>query len=236
MTKTQIFIQKTKTQYRELSGITWGEWTDHNGGGDPKAYKSDYILTQSEWDIALANYGMYRIGVPVQITGTYTDSCADGEWTIKVEPTPGDLFLLEIRDGSYRAYIGTLAFDETLCTFDAIEQIATKTNHSHNDKMSKLITEVTKTASFTLADTDSDVMLVCNHATTPIVVTVPTGLTPGKQFYFTQEGAAQVSFAAGNGMTIKSTDSQLKLSVLYSVAQINVINSTSCRLFGDLKV
>ena len=67
-----------------------------------------------------------------------------------------------------------------------VGEISSHTHAADALKADKLITYSEKTASFTLANTDSDKWLNCNHATTAIVITVPTGLTDGKQFFIFQ--------------------------------------------------
>jgi len=108
------------------------------------------------------------------------------------------------------------------------------THYADTTKSDKLITFVQKTASFNLADSDSDVMLNCEHATVPIVVTVPTGLTTGKQFFICQNGAAQVSVGV-SGTTAKSDGSKVIINAQNGVAQIIIESSTTFKLFGDLK-
>ncbi len=96
----------------------------------------------------------------------------------------------------------------------------------------KLISYVEKTASFTLTNADSDKWLNCNHATTPIVITVPTGLTDGKQFFVFQRGAAAVSVVAGSGMTALAT--KLTANAQYAAFQIS-IEGTNFKVIGETK-
>jgi len=63
----QIFIQKTKTQYRELSGSIWGEWADQNVGGG----SSNPILT-TDIPVNLSvgrTFGKYASGSTIPATG-----------------------------------------------------------------------------------------------------------------------------------------------------------------------
>lgn len=101
------------------------------------------------------------------------------------------------------------------------------------DLAPKLIPYIEKTASFTLVNADSDKWLNCNHATTPIVITVPTGLTDGKQFFVFQRGAAEVSVVAGSGMTALAI--KLKANAQYSAFQIS-IEGTTFKVIGETKV
>jgi len=119
----------------------------------------------------------------------------------------------------------------------AIEALLTGaiTSHSHAAdglKADKLIAYAEKTVSFTLTDADSDKWINCNHATTPIVITVPTGLTDGKQFFIFQRGAAQVSILAGVGTTALAT--KLKLNAQYSACQIS-IEGANFKVIGETK-
>lgn len=111
-----------------------------------------------------------------------------------------------------------------------IESLATRI--ATEFKSIKLISYSEKTASFTLANSDSDKWLNCNHATVPIVITVPSGLTDGKQFYVFQMGAAQVSVVAGSGMTALAT--KLKANAQYSAFQIS-IEGTNFKVIGETK-
>jgi hypothetical protein len=59
-------------------------------------------------------------------------------------------------------------------------------------------------------------------------------LSVGQQVDFLQTNAAQITFAAGSGMTLNSKDSNLKTSAQYSPASVKCIATDTYVLVGDL--
>jgi hypothetical protein len=66
-----------------------------------------------------------------------------------------------------------------------------------------------------------------------ITITVQ-GLSVGQQVDFLQTNAAQITFAAGAGMTLNSKDGNLKTSAQYSPASVKCIAANTYVLVGDL--
>lgn len=101
-----------------------------------------------------------------------------------------------------------------------------------------LISESTKTASYTLALVDRNTLIAFNHATVAGVFTIPTNATVafpiGTQISFVQTGAAQLSIAAASGVTI-ATEVGLKLNAVNAMASIIKVGTDSWRLTGSLK-
>lgn len=98
---------------------------------------------------------------------------------------------------------------------------------------------VAKTASYTLALNQIGEYHELDHASTAIVVTVPpnadVAFAIGDYIEFDREGAAECSFAAGAGVTIKSVDSKLKLNKVNSTATLTKKATNVWKLAGDLK-
>ena len=67
----------------------------------------------------------------------------------------------------------------------------------------------TVTASRTLTLDDADEVIICNHATVAIVLTIPTdavaGWTGAVSIALAQVGAASATFAAGGSVTLRSS-------------------------------
>ena len=163
----------------------------------------------------------------------------NGEWLV-IPPSSLSIYINRDTNVQY-AWNGTDMVEMTFpLTKASIEALLTGviSSHSHATisdalKADKLITYTEKTASFVLNNNDSDKWLNCNHTTTEILISIPTGLTNGKQFFFFQKGDAQVSFEAIAGMTALTT--KLKLSGKYSACQIS-IEGNSCKIIGDMKL
>lgn len=67
-----------------------------------------------------------------------------------------------------------------------------------------------------------------------ITVTINTGLTGGQPCTFWQEGAGQVEFIAGSGVTLYSAGGNRKLRLRYSAASLIPLGSNTYLLAGDL--
>lgn len=134
-----------------------------------------------------------------------------------------------------RSIIGKI-WRDILCSLDLLPGAVTTNKVIELKKADKLITAVTKTASFTLIDSDSDKIIFCDHSTADIIITIPAGLEIGRQFYFFKSNNANVTFQAGSSNTIKSSENKLKLYTNYSIAQLVIDSPNSCILFGELKI
>lgn len=96
-----------------------------------------------------------------------------------------------------------------------------------------------KTADYTFALTDKGKLIEANHATNPIVFTVPANATAAfgnnVRIDLARYGAGEVSIAAAGGVSIRSADGNLKLNKRYSAATLVKIDTDEWYLFGDLK-
>lgn len=95
------------------------------------------------------------------------------------------------------------------------------------------IAEVSKTASFSVADADAFKLYVINSASA-VTITLPTALTAGNWWEFLNIGTGQVTFAAGASATVISSDSRLKIRAQYSYARAILRASNQYSLGGDL--
>jgi len=59
-------------------------------------------------------------------------------------------------------------------------------------------------STYTLTDSDDNYTLIVNNGSTPITITVPTGLKEAFNVGFIQRGTADVTFVAGGGVTINT--------------------------------
>jgi hypothetical protein len=96
----------------------------------------------------------------------------------------------------------------------------------------------TKTASYTLGFTDVLSVQKLDHASTPIVATVPANSSVafpiGTEIIFMRYGAAACSFVAAGGVTIRSKDSALKISSQYETAILLKIGTDEWLLAGAI--
>jgi hypothetical protein len=90
------------------------------------------------------------------------------------------------------------------------------------------IVSVGTSRALTSADTGK---LITNSAAITITV---EGIAVGKQVDFVQTNAAQITFAAGSGVTLNSKEGKLKTAAQYSPASIKCIATDSYILVGDL--
>ncbi len=97
------------------------------------------------------------------------------------------------------------------------------------------ITVVTKTAAYSLVDADLDgrKFMVMNLGAAHNL-TVPPGLVGTEPLTVAQKGAGQTTFVPGAGVTIRSSDGNLKLRVAGSSASLVRIASDEYFLLGDL--
>jgi hypothetical protein len=103
-------------------------------------------------------------------------------------------------------------------------------------RFSAVISE--QTANYTLALSDNGTVIYVNSATA-VTVTLPRDLPAGFNCSVVQEGAGQVTFAAGTGATKQSPNGNSKTSVRYGTVALLVKsnptqNAADWRLAGDL--
>jgi hypothetical protein len=95
----------------------------------------------------------------------------------------------------------------------------------------------TITSSYTATSADNNYTILINNSTTPISITIPSGLLSKINVGFIQQGSADVTFAAGAGVTINSPASMLKIKGQNYWAYLEqVTNSNVYQLVGSLKL
>jgi hypothetical protein len=89
-----------------------------------------------------------------------------------------------------------------------------------------------KTANYTIVAADKNHII--RSTGSAITITIANVLAIGERIDFLQDGAGQITFAAGAGVTIRSKDSKLKTAAQYSGATIICVASGIYHLIGDL--
>jgi hypothetical protein len=87
-------------------------------------------------------------------------------------------------------------------------------------------------ANYTIQGTDASRLIVSTGSA--VTVTIANVLTVGQRIDFLQDGAGQITFAAGSGATIQSKGAKLKTAGQYSAVSIICVSSGQYRLIGDL--
>jgi len=89
----------------------------------------------------------------------------------------------------------------------------------------------------TLALSDNGGYIVTSNGSA-VTITVPpnssVAFPTGAEIVVFQSGAGQVTFAAGAGVTIRSKDSNLKISAQYAAATLKKVATDEWHLLGDL--
>jgi hypothetical protein len=89
----------------------------------------------------------------------------------------------------------------------------------------------------TLALTDNGGYIITSNGSA-VTITVPpnssVAFPTGAEIVVFQSGAGQVDFVAGSGVTIRSKDSNLKISAQYAAATLKKVATDEWHLLGDL--
>jgi hypothetical protein len=101
-----------------------------------------------------------------------------------------------------------------------------------NNKADAAYTINNISANYTILASDSGKFVVSTGSA--ITVTVANVLSVGQRIDFFQDGAGQITFAAGAGVTLQSKGSKLKTAAQESAASIVCVASGQYRLIGDL--
>jgi hypothetical protein len=101
-----------------------------------------------------------------------------------------------------------------------------------NNKADAAYTINNISANYTILASDSGKFVVSTGSA--ITVTVANVLTVGQRIDFFQDGAGQITFAAGAGVTLQSKGSKLKTAAQESAVSIVCVASGQYRLIGDL--
>jgi hypothetical protein len=113
------------------------------------------------------------------------------------------------------------------------------TGVSSVDAASSLLAENVQTDDYELVLSDKDDVVVMNKATA-VTVTVPpndeVGFSTGTVISIFQLGAGQVTIDPGDGVTIRSPGSKLKLTGQYSSAALRKRGTDEWVLTGDITV
>jgi len=89
-----------------------------------------------------------------------------------------------------------------------------------------------KSANYTLAITDAFSLI--RSTGSAITITVNNVLQIGERIDFAQYGSGQITFAAGTGVTLNSTDGNLKTAKQYAGATVECVASGVYWLVGNL--
>lgn len=76
--------------------------------------------------------------------------------------------------------------------------------------------------------------LVTTTSASAVTITVNTGLGARERIDFIQDGAGQISFTPGAGVTLQSPSNKRKTKERYSAATLVSLDGTNYRLIGDL--
>lgn len=88
---------------------------------------------------------------------------------------------------------------------------------------------------YNLQASDNGTIIYINNGTTPVTITIPSGLPADHEVYYIQEGLADVSFV-DSGTTINSPEGKIKISKQYGWAcTIQKGTSNLFNLLGLLK-
>ena len=89
-----------------------------------------------------------------------------------------------------------------------------------------------KSASYSLTSADKNTTI--RSTGSAITITIPNVLAVGESVEFLQDGAGQITFAAGAGATLASPSNKLKTTGQYSWAAVKCVASGQYRLTGDI--
>jgi hypothetical protein len=103
-----------------------------------------------------------------------------------------------------------------------------------DNSASKNVTLDRKTASYTLIAGDNNKLIEMNVASANNVTIDNSIFSAGNQILVSQYGAGQVTFVAGEGVTLRSASGKLKLTGQYSMATIIAISASEFYIAGDL--
>jgi hypothetical protein len=101
-----------------------------------------------------------------------------------------------------------------------------------NNKADAAYTINNISANYTILASDSGKFVISTGSA--ITVTVANVLSVGQRIDFFQDGAGQITFAAGAGVTLQSKGSKLKTAAQESAVTIVCVASGQYRLIGDL--
>jgi hypothetical protein len=94
-------------------------------------------------------------------------------------------------------------------------------------------TIVSTSATATITSSDSGKIYQLTGATGR-TFTLNSGLPAGSRVDFVQDGAGQITFLAGSGVTLKSKGSKLKTAEQYSGATLLALSTSVYHIIGDL--
>jgi len=95
----------------------------------------------------------------------------------------------------------------------------------------------TITSNYTASSADNMYSIIINNNSTPITITIPSGLLSKINLGFIQQGTADVTFSAGTSVTINSPSSMMKIMGQNYNAYIEQVGASNVyQLLGNLKV
>lgn len=93
-----------------------------------------------------------------------------------------------------------------------------------------------ETSSFTLSNTDNNYDIFINNSSTPINITIPSGLQSGLVVSFIQQGTGDITFVSGVGVTIRNPIGNVIKGQDYWAHLIQVGATNEYHLLGSTKV
>jgi hypothetical protein len=89
-----------------------------------------------------------------------------------------------------------------------------------------------KNANYTIVS--GDAFKFIRSTGSAITITVANVLSPGAQIQFSQDGAGQITFSPGSGVTLQSADNARKTAKQYAGCTLFCVASGQYRLFGNI--
>ena len=209
--------------------------------GTPDASPSAPALTQvagGVWEMAL-----YNVSITTGTTALGPANLTDrrqflggrvGYWTTGARPTNPRTSQLGYNYtlGKFEYWTGT-AWDTTLPIDITIA------NGSITDAMLAVpggrYKQTTVNASTSISVGPSDLgRLIYTSAATAVTITIQSGMVSGDRIDIFQNGAGQITFAAGAGVNLASRGARLKTAGQYAGATVLCLGGNEYRLIGDL--
>lgn len=148
--------------------------------------------------------------------------------------------LTQTDSGVYQQLLATITVDAAATTIAAGKVTDARTFlpvpgvvPAHTQNASTIITTVTdKSANYSIVAGDCNTYI--RSTGSAITITIPNVLSVGQSVNFIQDGAGQITFAAGSGTTLASADGNLKTAKQYAGATVVCVASGIYRLIGNL--
>jgi hypothetical protein len=208
----------------DSGGVGGLNWSDPSGFNSPLTTKGD-LLTMST-TLGVTNHSR----LAVSLTNGQVLTVDSTEPTGLKWATPSTVTNPPSAKGEIWTHNGTSTFDLPVGTNGQVltADSSTATGLKWDSNIPYQVFS-TKTANYTVTQSDHGVWIQCN--TNNVIITLPNGLTSGTQVIVDRLGTATVTFAAGSGTSLvgKSTAIASQYGVVHCT-----FNGTSWRLTGAL--